>query len=364
VFGTDGRLKLHNRAFADMWQLTAETLGQKPHIDTVIKTCRLMAPQDEPWVEIRGAVAGLPDTRMGLTCRMERRDGSAIDCTAQPLPDGATLLTFSDVTATVSVERVLIERNEVLERASRLRDDFVHHVSYELRSPLTNIIGFTQLLGDETVGPLNPRQREYAGHIMRSSASLLAILNDILDLASIDTGSLELVPEIVDIRGTIEAALRGLEDRLAESSLQIVIDAPEDIGSFVADGKRVRQILFNLLSNAVGFSSPGQTIHVTARKTDSDVTFEVRDQGRGIPPEVKARVFDRFESHTLGTRHRGVGLGLSIVRSFVELHGGRVELVSAPGSGTTVTCVFPYDHHEFPSNGRSPNNAAAPIAAE
>jgi signal transduction histidine kinase len=364
VFGTDGRLKLHNRAFADMWQLPAETLAQNPHIDTLIKTCRALAPRDEPWLDIRGAVAGLPDMRMGLTCRMDRRDGSAIDCTAQPLPDGATLLTFSDVTATVSVERVLIERNEVLERASRLRDDFVHHVSYELRSPLTNIIGFTQLLGDETVGPLNPRQREYAGHIMRSSASLLAILNDILDLASIDTGSLELVPEIVDIRGTIEAALRGLEDRLAESSLQIIIDAPEDIGSFVADGKRVRQILFNLLSNAVGFSSPGQTIRVNARKAAGEVVFEVKDQGRGIPPEVKARVFDRFESHTLGTRHRGVGLGLSIVRSFVELHGGRIDLASSPGQGTTVTCVFPYDQHEFPSNGRSPNSAAAPIAAE
>jgi signal transduction histidine kinase len=364
VFGTDGRLKLHNRAFAEMWQLATDTLAAHPHIDVVIRTCRLLAPQDEPWVDIRGAVAGLPDMRMGLTCRMDRRDGSAIDCTAQPLPDGATLLTFSDVTASVSVERVLIERNEVLERASRLRDDFVHHVSYELRSPLTNIIGFTQLLGDETVGALNPRQREYAGHIMRSSAALLAILNDILDLASIDTGSLELVPEIVDIRSTIEAALRGLEDRLAESSLQIVIDAPEDIGSFVADGKRVRQILFNLLSNAVGFSSPGQTIQVIARKTDDEVVFEVKDQGRGIPPEVKARVFDRFESHTLGTRHRGVGLGLSIVRSFVELHGGRVELLSIPGTGTTVTCVFPYDHHEFPTNDRSSNNTETPLAAE
>ena len=364
VFGTDGRLKLHNRAFVEMWQLQPEALSVQPHIDAIMRSCRLLAPQDEPWVEIRGAVAGLPDTRMGLTCRMDRRDGSAIECAAQPLPDGATLLTFSDVTASVSVERVLTERNDALERASRLRDDFVHHVSYELRSPLTNIIGFTQLLGDETMGALNPRQREYASHIMRSSAALLAILNDILDLASIDTGSLELVPEIVDIRGTIEAALRGLEDRLAESSLQVIIDTPEDIGSFVADGKRVRQILFNLLSNAVGFSSPGQTIGVTARKTATEVIFEVKDNGRGIPPEVKARVFDRFESHTLGTRHRGVGLGLSIVRSFVELHGGRVELTSTPGQGTTVTCIFPSEDNEFPSNGRSTSNTVPPLAAE
>jgi signal transduction histidine kinase len=241
----------------------------------------------------------------------------------------------------VNVERALTDRNDALERAARLRDDFVHHVSYELRSPLTTVIGFTQLLGDETVGPLNPRQREYAEHIMRSSAALLAILNDILDLASIDTGSLELVTEQVDIRSTIEAALRGLEDRLAEASLHVDIDAPADIGSFIADGERVRQILFNLLSNAVGFSGPGQTIRVSARKAENEVVLAVADQGRGIPPEVQARVFDRFESHTMGTRHRGVGLGLSIVRSFVELHGGRIDLVSTPGAGTTVTCTFP-----------------------
>ena len=219
----------------------------------------------------------------------------------------------------------------------------MHHVSYELRSPLTNVIGFTQLLGDETVGPLNPRQREYASHIMRSSSALLAIMNDILDLASIDTGAMELSRETVDIRETIEAAARGIEDRLAESSLRLEIDAPSDVVGFVAYGKRVRQILFNLLSNAAGFSSPGQTIRVSARKTDGEVILKVSDQGRGIPPEVKEKVFDRFESHTLGTRHRGVGLGLSIVRSFVELHGGRVDLVSNPGAGTTVICIFPTD---------------------
>ncbi|HZH09578.1 MAG TPA: PAS-domain containing protein [Microvirga sp.] len=364
VFGSDGRLKLHNRAFSDMWNLSSEMLGQNPHVETIIKACRLLAPQEEPWIDIRGAVVGLADMRMGLSCRIERPDGSALDCTAQPLPDGATLLSFTDVTASVNVERALTERNDALERASRLRDEFVHHVSYELRSPLTNIIGFTQLLGDETVGALNPRQRDYADHIMRSSASLLAILNDILDLASIDTGSLELTPEIVDIRSTIEAAMRGLEDRLAESSLHLVIDAPEDIGTFVADGKRVRQILFNLLSNAVGFSSPGQTITVSARKRDGEVIFDVRDQGRGIPPEIKARIFERFESHTLGTRHRGVGLGLSIVRSFVELHGGRIELNSAPGKGTTVTCIFPSERQESPSDGRSGPSALTPMAAE
>ena len=330
MFGSDGRLKLYNRAFSEMWELPQDLTAQHPHIDAVIRACRVLAPQDEPWVDLRGAVAGLADLRMGMDCRMDRRDGSVLECAAQPLPDGATLLTFIDVTASVSVARALTERNEALERASRLRDEFVHHVSYELRSPLTNVIGFAQLLGDETVGTLNPRQRDYADHILRSSGALLAILNDILDLASIDTGSLELSPEMVDIRSTIDAAMRGIEDRLAEASLTVDIDVPADIGSFVADGKRIRQILFNLLSNAVGFSSPGQSIRILARKREDEVLFEVKDEGRGIPPEVKARIFERFESHTLGTRHRGVGLGLSIVRSFVELHGGRIDLSRPP----------------------------------
>jgi signal transduction histidine kinase len=340
VFGMDGRLKFFNRAFLELWSLSQDQVADQPHIEAVLRACAGLALDDEPWLDIRAAVAG-SDMRTGLNARMERRDGTVLDCTAQPLPDGATLLTFIDMTDSVEVERALTERNEALERASRLRDEFVHHVSYQLRSPLQNVVGYSQFLEQESIGSLNPRQREYAAHITSSAEALLAIIDDILDLASIDTGSLELNPARVDIRATIEAARKGVEDRLAEKELALRIDAPEDIGSFVADGKRIRQILFNLLSNAISFSSRGQTIRVTARKADGQVTLQVVDQGRGIPAEVKAKVFNRFESHTLGTEQRGAGLGLSIVRSFVELHGGRIDLASAPGLGTTVTCTFP-----------------------
>jgi signal transduction histidine kinase len=358
LFGADGRLKLYNEAFLRLWRLDRETLGEEPHVDAVVGLCRGLAPDQEPWSELSSAVFGMSEVRLTQTARMERRDGSVLDCAAEPLPDGATLLTFVDMTASVNVERALTERNEALERAGRLRNEFVHHVSYELRSPLTNVIGFAELLDAGTVGPLNERQREYTGHIMHSSGALLAIVNDILDLASIDTDAMELERERVDIVQTIEAAAKGVQDRLVESKLKLEIDAAPGIGSFVADQKRVRQILFNLLSNAAGFSSPGQTIRVSARKRTSvdgasdEVILSVSDQGRGIPNEVRARVFDRFESHTSGTGHRGVGLGLSIVRSFVELHGGRVTLDTEPGRGTTVTCIFPAD-------GKSPLELAA-----
>ena len=346
VFGADGRMTLANRAFCTVWRLDPATVEERPHVDAVIAACRSLAPAEEPWLDIRDAVVGL-ESRTAQSCRLEVVDGTVLDCAAQPLPEGATLLTLIDVTASVNVERALTEKNDALEKAAQLRDTFVHHVSYELRSPLTNIIGFTQLLGDETVGALNDRQREYSDHIMRSSAALLVIINDILDLASIDAGSLELQREEVDVQSTIEAAVRGIEDRLAESHITLALDVPEDIGSVHADGKRIRQILFNLLSNAVGFSDAGQRVEVRARRDAQELILSVRDHGRGMPPEIADSVFNRFESHTLGTRHRGVGLGLSIVRSFVELHGGRVLLETAPGAGTQVTCIFPL----FPFDG-------------
>lgn len=343
VFGTDGRLKLFNPAFVTLWHCDTNLLAEKPHFDVVRRACTSLYDRHEDWDDLRSLVTGLQDTRTGFERRMIRKDGTVIDCMTAPLPDGATLVTFIDVTASVSVERALTERNQALLEAEKLRNDFVHHVSYELRSPLTNIIGFIQLLGEGAVGPLNTKQREYTGYVLKSSAALLAIINDILDLASIDTDAMELTLEEVDIRNTIAAAAEGLQDRLAESGINLNVVALDDVGGFYADGKRIRQILFNLLSNAIGFSEPGQTVTLAALRRPGEIVFKVTDQGRGIPADVLERVFDRFHTHTVGSRHRGVGLGLSIVRSFVELHGGEVHIQSALGEGTSVTCIFPDD---------------------
>ena len=341
VFGSDGRLKLHNPAFQSLWSLPAAALADQPHIDEIAHACSRAFGAMADWGKLRALVAGLHEERTGFARRMMRMDGSAIDCAAAPLPDGATLLTFSDVSAAVDIQRALTERNQALVEAEKIRNDFVHHVSYELRSPLTNIIGFSQLLSDGTVGQLNQKQLEYSGYIMKSSGALLAIINDILDLASIDTDAMELDLSDVDIRRAIETAAQGLQDRLSESSIHLQIVAMDNVGTFRADAKRLRQVLFNLLSNAIGFSTPGQTVTLAAMRRGDKIVFKVTDEGRGIPPEVLSQVFDRFRTHTIGTRHKGVGLGLSIVRAFVELHGGRVQIESAPGEGTTVTCIFP-----------------------
>jgi signal transduction histidine kinase len=340
VFGTDGRLKFFNPAFASLLRLDANLLNEKPHIDRLAGVCAFFG-EETAFNEIRAIVVGLTDQRTGFERRIACRDGSFLDATAQPLPDGATLLTFTDTTASVNVERALTERNQALIEAEKLRNDFVHHVSYELRSPLTNIIGFIELLSDGSAGPLNEKQREYAGYVRASSAALLAIIDDILDLASIDADALELNLGEVDIEKTMHLAAEGIQDRLAESSIQLNVIAMQGLGTVIADSQRIRQILFNLLSNAIGFSSSGQTVTLAAQRQGDEIVFTVKDEGSGIPPELLEQVFERFKTQTTGSRHRGVGLGLSIVRSLVELHGGRVLIQSDQGRGTTVTCIFP-----------------------
>jgi signal transduction histidine kinase len=261
-----------------------------------------------------------------------------------PLPDGATLVTFQDVSDTVNVERALREKNEALVAADGIKIEFVHHVSYELRSPLTNIIGFANLLGDPAFGPLTDKQREYLGYITTSTNALLALINNILDLATIDAGAMTLSLSDVDIRASMEAAAEGVQDRLVKNNITLDIRAPAGIGSFAADERRLRQILFNLLSNAVGFSPPGETVTLKAERHADAVAFTVIDHGPGISPERQDKVFDLFETNSNGSQHRGTGLGLSLVRSFVELHGGTVTIDSVVGQGTTVTCVFPVEH--------------------
>jgi signal transduction histidine kinase len=343
AFGADGRMKLFNPAFAELWEIDSAVLRDRPHIDEIARACKPLCRDPRVFDELRAAIVDLPEHRQSRAARIERSDGLVLDCAALPLPDGATLMTSLDVTAGVNIERALTERNEALMDAEKLRNAFVNHVSYELRTPLTNIIGFTQLLAGGGVGPLNAKQLEYAGFITDSSHALLAIIDDILDLASIDAGAMELRLEDVDVAEAMKAAASGVQDRLSEAAIELRIVMTDGVGSLRADGRRVRQVLFNLLSNAINYSEAGQTVTLAAMRRGAEIVFKVSDRGRGIPPEMIDRVFERFETFPNGSRHRGPGLGLSIVRAMVELHGGRVLIDTAPREGTTVTCIFPID---------------------
>jgi signal transduction histidine kinase len=342
VFGSNGRITLFNPPFAKMWKLSAEALRELPHIDAVAGWCRPMFDEPRTWQIIREAITAI-ENRIDVPLKLERKDGSVLDCMVRPLPDGATMVTFQDITDTENVERALRERNEALEAAGQMKIDFVHHVSYELRAPLTTIIGFAHFLSDPSTGPLTPKQAEYLDYVTKSTNALLALTNNILDLATIDAGAMRLELGPVDITKAIMAAAEGIQDRLATDRIHLKVDVDPRIGSFTGDERRVVQVLYNLLANAVGFSPQDGTVVVSASRSERSVVFSVSDSGPGIPPDMKDKMFDWFESRSHGSRHRGAGLGLSLVRSFVELHGGKVRVDSVVGKGTMVTCDFPTD---------------------
>jgi signal transduction histidine kinase len=341
VFGTDGRLKLNNPAFATLWNISHNKLSEHPHIDEIINCMNHIYNNTQMWDDIKGIISGFNDSRKVYSFRMERNNGTVVDCNLAPLPDGATLVTFIDISASVNVERALKDKNDALEQAAQLRENFVHHVSYQLRSPLTNVIGFTELLASGAAGAVTKKQSEYIDHVYQSSHSLMAIVDDILDLASFDRGEIILERKYTIIKNVINSAIEGLKDRIEERKLVLNVEIPDSLDKFYLDERRLRQILFNLISNAIGFSSERQLITISARLQQDNLKISVKDNGRGIPDDVIKRVFDRFETYTIGSRHRGAGLGLSIVRSLVELHGGTVSIESQSGKGTVVNCVFP-----------------------
>ena len=337
-FGPDGLLRLANPAF---WSLT----GAPPaEVGDHVRQVAEGAPQDEreTWEALVERVTGLNDHRTALTGRLERADGQVLDYAFSPLPDGSTLATFADVTDSVNVARVLEERNKALLEADTLKNAFIEHVSYELRSPLNTIIGFTQLLTRPETGPLTERQREYADYISASSEALLVIIDGILDLATIDAGIMELTTEPVAVDAAITQVLDGLKDRIAEGALSIETDVAPDAATFEADAQRVRQVLFNLLSNAAAHSPHGGRITIRARRDGDFIAISVRDEGPGIAQDRAETVFERF--HTAagpGGKRGGVGLGLSLVKGFVELHGGTVAVAHDAGPGAELVVRFP-----------------------
>ena len=270
-----------------------------------------------------------------------------------PLPDGATLLTYSDVTVHRRMERVLRERNEALVAADNLKNTFISHVSYELRSPLTNIIGFSELMSAKTSGDLNEKQSEYLTDIRNSSDNLLAIVDDILDLATIDAGGLDLNIETVAVKDVVDSAAERLQKQYDKEEVDLQIDLAKNVGNFDVDSKRISQVLYNLLSNAVGFSDEGAKVSVSAKKGKDQIEISVIDSGCGIPEAEQNSVFDRFESKSRGSNHRGAGLGLSIVKSLVEAHDGTVHLSSHEGMGTTITVSLPIKHTGTESDNRA-----------
>lgn len=344
VFGDDRRLKLSNPAFARMWGLSGDDLAGEPHLNELIERLRPYfegrPDRASTWAPARDRLLAQVGDRRGGEWRLVRQDGVILDCASVPLPDGASLLAFLDVSDSARVERALIERNEALAAADTLKSEFMANVSAEVAKPLTTIIGFAEMLEADYFGKLSKRQHDYMKGILEAGNALKSLIADILDLAAIEAGHLTLELDTVDIHPMLASVLGLVRERVREKKLQLDFDCPLDIGWIVADQRRLRQVLFNLIGNAAKYTPVGGAIAVRAERRDGELALVVADTGPGIPPEDRDRVFNSFV-RTIHDGQDGAGLGLALVRRFVELHGGTVELDSAPDQGTTVTVRLP-----------------------
>jgi signal transduction histidine kinase len=342
VYGADGVLRLFNPAFIKIWNFPAEILKNQPHVRDLLEHSRgYFSVSDANWPDYLERAVATTTEPLEKQGRLERADSSVVEWARVPLPDGAVLYTFIDVTDSFRVERALRERNEALETADRLKSEFIANISYELRTPLNAIIGFAEILTNQFFGKLNTRQMEYSQAIVESSQHLTALINDILDLASIEAGYLEIDRVPVDLQDLLASVYKLGRERAHNRELELTLDCPSDIGQINADPRRLKQALFNLLSNALKFTPEGGRITIAARRSEDAVVLSIEDTGIGIAEDDKERVFNRFERGDGQSRNAGAGLGLSLVRSLVELHGGQVELHSVPSGGTKVDCHLP-----------------------
>ena len=355
VFGSDGRLKLFNPVYARLWKLDEERLAASPHMSEIVDQCRALMPppmreeswSDDDWTRQKELTVTRLLSRAATQGKQNLVNGTVVDYATVPLPDGAVLLSYLDVTDGARVEQALRQQAIAYREADRMKSEFIANVSHEVRTPMNTIIGFADMLSQNYFGELNPRQQDYATGILDTSKSLVGIIGDILDLASIEAGQLELQRETFDVHAMLVAALNLIRDRAGRKELKVSFDCPTDIGWMAADERRLKQVVFNLLSNAVTYTPPRGSARLEARRDGGDIVVSVADTGVGIPMDDRDRVFQAFEkgdtarAETAEATDTGVGLGLTIVKSFVERHGGTVEVKSQSGRGTTVTCRIP-----------------------
>ncbi|HWE74210.1 MAG TPA: PAS-domain containing protein [Stellaceae bacterium] len=273
------------------------------------------------------------------------RDGRVIERRLSPMPDGGLLATYLDITDRKCIEADLRRAKEEAELASRTKTEFLANMSHELRTPLNAVIGFAEIMQSEVFGPLGDRRyTEYAVDIRDSGQHLLNLINDLLDVSKIEFGKVELVVETVDLADIIDSCMRLMRDRADQAALELTAHTPPNLPYLRADGRRLKQILLNLMSNAVKFTPAGGQVTVRATiAEDGDLKIAVSDTGIGIAARDLAKALQPFGQidSRLTRKYQGTGLGLPLTKSMIELHGGRLQLDSAVGRGTTATLWLP-----------------------
>ncbi len=345
VYGGDGRLKLWNPAFGDLWGFNPEDLDGEPHITKLVEKKQSYFTKEE-WQQRREDLISKGLDRLMHEGRLKRSDDSLVDYTTVPLPDGGVLITYIDVTDSMRVENALREKNAALEAAEQLKLDFLANVSYQLRTPLNAIMGFNEILDQEYFGKLNARQKEYTHDINDASARLLGLINDILDLSTLEAGYMTLNTEDVKLYSFMHSIGDLVSDWARKKQIEVKVTCAKNIGQITADEKRLKQAIINVIRNAINFTPEHGEIELTAKRKKDGLEICIADTGVGISEEDQSRIFEPFERAQAAVSDKalsrsGAGLGLSLVKNIIELHGGSVDIQSVDNKGTTVTILLP-----------------------
>lgn len=364
VFGADGRLQLTNPQLATLWDLDDTAFEPGARLPDVIQSIGMkMAANDEKWSQRRERIASEILGRTLNSGRVDLINGRVLAFANVPLPDGASLVSYGDITDSFRVEEALRQRARTLAEADRMKTEFIANVAMEVRTPLNTIHGFADILRQEMFGELNKRQLEYTNGIVDTSEKMMGVVTDILDLATIEAGRMELNKDTVDPHAILVDAFNVVKEQAKKKNIKVDFDCPPDIGWIAADAKRLTQVVFNLLTNAITFTPKLGHVTLAAGRDGDMVEISVSDSGPGIPKDERDRVMQPFQ-RIKSDDHQGggPGLGLTIVKRFVELHGGTIEIRSNKSRGATVVCRIPAGDGE--TEGVAPSEADRAIVDE
>jgi len=298
----------------------------------------------DPEEEVRKRVASVARQEHARR-EYTRANGAAMLMRRAPMPNGGFVITYVDISEEKRAQTALIAAKEQAEVANRSKSEFLANVSHELRTPLNAVIGFSEMMRDRMFGALgHHKYEEYARDINLSGRHLLSIIEDILDLSKIEAGRTDLHEEAIDIAGAVANCVRILRPRAEAASVLVIVNVPDELPRLRGEARKIKQILLNLLTNAIKFTpSGGRVILDVYQNRDGELIVRVRDDGIGIAADDIATALAPFGQieNALSRKHSGTGLGLPLSKAFAELHDGRFDLASAPGKGTTVTIVLP-----------------------
>lgn len=341
VYGSDGRLSLYNRAFSQLWHIDPDVLNRQPHLTEVLEAARPLMQRGPDWTQLRERLIDSFAARKATRGRLERGDGAVVDYASVPLPDGAVLYTYLDVSDSIRIERALRERNEALERTDRMNAAFISNITHELRSPLGTLISMTEVLAQGILGPMNARQEEYCGDIMSTSRDMLRLLDDIIAIATIEVGQMALDPVEIPVIALWQTEATTWQDLAEQRGISLDLPETPPVEKLTADEQRLRQALASVMTAALDATPQGGRVRLAASHDgDGLLCLRIESHNGGLSPVLPTRIFAAL-ADAPDRRRNHADLSLVVARGLFDLHGGRLRLDHGGDDAQAVEILLP-----------------------